>query len=265
MKSIKLKTIFLIFAIFLGAGFIFAFKLGTKINGWNLDEKLQFNPDNLYDHIDGDSDSFLSFGFKGLDVFYYKKGKRELIVEIYDMGSPLNALGVFRSRMGIPSCPCKYGLESEVSENEIVFIKGKYYVKLYTYDVWKGIERDLDMFAKNILKRINTPLEYPEEFKRFPVKNLVPCSFAYYPENYLNIKGFKNVYEAVYRFKTSKVKVFYTEDTYPGKLESVEIEGNRVLKGMLPSGRILYFVKKDGKLWGTDSKEGLSIITGITD
>lgn len=240
---------------------LLGFNLDNKINDWKLNERESFRPDNLYDHIDGDADSFLSFNFKYLDVFYYSRDNRELVVEIYNMGNALNALGVFRARMGREECNRKYGVESVVTENEIVFVKGAYYVKMYVYDVWEGVEKALDSVAGEIERKISAPSGYPREFSLFPEKHLIPCSFAYYPENYMNVNEFNRVFEALYKIGRRKIKLFYTEGTYPGKLEDAgKIMGLRIQKAVLPSGKELYIVKRGKFLWGSDSMEGIYII-----
>jgi len=241
-------------------GYAFSFVLDKNLSGWKLTEKDSFKPDNLYDHIDGDADSFLSYSFRALNVFYYKKHGRELVVEIYNMGSPLNALGVFRSRMGREGCNRKYGLESVVSENEIVFVKGAYYVKIYTYDVWNGVKDEMDRIARKIEDRINAPSVYPREFKKFPERGLVPCSFAYYPENYMNIKGFNRVFEALYNEDNKKTRVFYTQEASPVSLEhSGTFMGRELRKALLPGGKVLYFVRIGDLLWGSDSTKGIAL------
>lgn len=258
-RGFLLSLIFIIFLSLLG--FAFSFALDKNLNGWKLTEKDSFKPDNLYDHIDGDADNFLSYGFRALDVFYYKKQSRELVIEIYNMGGPLNAFGIFRVRMGREGCSRKYGLESVASENEIVFVKGVYYVKMYVYDVWKGVEYEMDSIAKRIDYRINTPSVYPREFKVFPEEGLIPCSFAYYPENYMNLRGFNRVFEAFYNEKGKEIRVFYTKGVYPVSLEDAgSFMGKKLKKAVLPGGKVLFFVMKGDLLWGSDSTEGIALV-----
>ena len=70
-----------------------------SLEGWSLSEAVQnFLPDTLFEYIDGAAESYLAYNFQGLVVGQYKKDgapSQELTVEIYDLGSPRNAFGIY--------------------------------------------------------------------------------------------------------------------------------------------------------------------------
>ncbi len=74
------------------------FPPGITDGGWQPSSRLQrFNPDTLYEKINGAADQFLQFGFEELHYVSLQRAEfgEELSVELYDMGNLPNALGIF--------------------------------------------------------------------------------------------------------------------------------------------------------------------------
>ncbi len=254
-------TIILALSAFLIAG---SLQLGTEILGWKSNQQSEiYTADNLYEYINGDSESFLAFGFEKVYVHYYSKEDKELVVELYDMGTPLNALGVFRSRRGITSCGKELGMDSDVGENEIVFVKGKYYVKLYFFDTWKGSDRELLKIARFVADKIPGQKKFPEQFSVFPRRGLIPCSFAYFPSNYLNLENFNSVFEATYKKGGKTFKLFYSFSMPSLRLKREKVLSGNIEKDSLPTGKALYLFKESKLIAGTDSYKGLQLLKDL--
>ena len=104
-----------------------------RIDGWKLTEDPQiYNPDTLFEYIDGAAEAYLGYDFQQLLVSNYDKEGTEssVTIEIYDMGSPLNAFGIFSSERypEIPEVP--FGLAGYLEGEVLNFISGPYYIKL---------------------------------------------------------------------------------------------------------------------------------------
>ena len=72
--------------------------LVPRVDAWTPSEAPRsFFPENLFEYIDGAAESYLSYEFRELLVVdLVKKGtEATLTLEIYDMGSPVNAFGIF--------------------------------------------------------------------------------------------------------------------------------------------------------------------------
>ena len=54
-----------------------------------------YEPDNLYEYIDGGADVFLLYDFQRLLHQNFKAGKGEITADIYDMGKAENAFGIY--------------------------------------------------------------------------------------------------------------------------------------------------------------------------
>jgi hypothetical protein len=72
-----------------------------SVPGWTLKEEPRtYRPDDLYEYIDGNADLFLSYGFVQVTVGDYAPtdgSEGWITVDVYDMGAPLHAFGVYRA------------------------------------------------------------------------------------------------------------------------------------------------------------------------
>jgi hypothetical protein len=67
------------------------------VDAWTRTEAPRsFFPESLFEYIDGAAESYLSYDFRELLVVDLEKKGTEatLTLEIYDMGSPVNAFGI---------------------------------------------------------------------------------------------------------------------------------------------------------------------------
>lgn len=68
-------------------------------DGWTLDGRVEtYDPENLYEKINGQAEQYLAYGFKRLHYVTLAKGDVFLTLELYDQGSFANALGVFAAQ-----------------------------------------------------------------------------------------------------------------------------------------------------------------------
>jgi uncharacterized protein DUF6599 len=64
--------------------------------GWRLDGRVEtYDPDHLYEKIDGGAEQYLHFGFQRLHYASLAHGSDLLSLELYDQGSFQNALGIY--------------------------------------------------------------------------------------------------------------------------------------------------------------------------
>ncbi len=67
--------------------------------GWKVDGRVEtYDPDNLYEKINGAAEQYLSFGFQKLHYLTLSDGEHFVTVEIYEQGSFPNTLGIFAAQ-----------------------------------------------------------------------------------------------------------------------------------------------------------------------
>ena len=104
--------------------------LPDRVQGWRASgQDKTFDRDNLFDYIDGGAELYLSYGFRRLTSRVYEKNDPpEIIVDVFDMGRPEDAFGVFtHSRETVDD---SFGQGSQYTEGLLLFWKDRYYVSI---------------------------------------------------------------------------------------------------------------------------------------
>lgn len=148
--------------------------------GARRDGEVQFYGMDLYMYIDGGASAFHNYDFVALGHQDYKKGDTDITVDIYFMGEPLNAFGIYAAERSPDYDFIPVGAEGYQAESMVNFLQGPCYVKLSGFSENKGGAQEvLRAFAEAVSKRIGDDKSLPDEVKRFPVENLVPHAQGY--------------------------------------------------------------------------------------
>ena len=153
--------------------------------GWVLiDGPHPYTRKTLFEHVNGQAELYLKYGYQGSVFAAYQhteKPERQIEIDIYDMGSVLQAFGIFsRSRTEDP--PGGIGLDSCADDRSILFYKGRYYVMLYANEPDSSTMKAL---ALSVSAGISDPSPPPKEIRFFPTRNLKPGSVQYFSEGLL--------------------------------------------------------------------------------
>jgi hypothetical protein len=178
-------------------------------DGWVLREAPEtFTRETLFEHIDGQADLFIQYGFERSVFAIYQKtdaSDDKIDVDIYDMGNSLQAFGVF-SRFRQDERPAGIGLDSYLEDQSALFYKGKYFVVLQATHPNPLILRRL---AQEIESSIFDKSPPPKEIAYFPKTGLKPGSIEYFPKGLLGHQVLKRGFKACYwenGVKTSDAK-----------------------------------------------------------
>jgi hypothetical protein len=167
-------------------------------DGWALRGAPEaFTRETLFEHIDGQADLFLQYGFEESVAAIYRNAKSaedKIDVDVYDMGNSLQAFGVF-SRFRQEENPGGIGLDSYLADRYAVFYKGKYFVVLQAVDSNPSILRQL---AREVESRISDVSAPPKEIEYFPKSGLKPGSIEYFPSGLLGHQFLKRGFKASY-------------------------------------------------------------------
>ena len=176
------------------------FLLPTKglPEGWAMIEGPQiFTKKTLFEHIDGEAELFLKYGFQNsvFAVYQNKKDRENQIeLDIYDLGNVLQSFGIF-SRFRNEDRPGGFGLESSLDDHSALFYQGRYFVILYAPEPNQEILRK---FSKLISLKISDPSLPPREIGYFSENGLKPGSIQYFSEGLLGHqflgRGFQGTY-----------------------------------------------------------------------
>jgi hypothetical protein len=102
--------------------------------GWQPESRAEsFDPDRLFEKIDGGAEQYIAYGFKRMHFVYLKSAdaKLELSIELYDMDAFENALGIFAAQRNKDHKVEKNGDAYFYEINPgAIGLAGKYYFKM---------------------------------------------------------------------------------------------------------------------------------------
>jgi hypothetical protein len=180
-------------AFFAGSGFV---------SGWTIREKpRRYRPENLYEYIDGEAELYLSYDFKELSTVTYAKGSPDdtfMTVDCYDMGSPLNAFGLYASYRYPGYAYDKIGAEGFASDYGLTFFKGRYVVEIKTSDASATCRTAARKLSQIMSEAIPEPPDFPGRTGLMPPANQVPHTLKYFARDMLNQAFLKEGFEAKY-------------------------------------------------------------------
>jgi hypothetical protein len=167
-------------------------------DGWALrDAPETFTRETLFEHIDGQADLFVQYGFEKSVFAVYRNVNSlddKIDVDIYDMGNSLQAFGVF-SRFRQEESPAGIGLGSYLGDRYALFYKAKYFVALQATGSNASILKQL---AQEIESRISDNSAPPKEIGYFPNMGLKAGSIEYFPDGLLGHQFLKRGFKASY-------------------------------------------------------------------
>jgi hypothetical protein len=156
-----------------------------------------FNNKTLFEHVNGQAELFLKYGFEKsvFAIYQSKKNSQDQIeMDIYDVGNVVQAFGVF-SRFRNEDRPGGFGLDSFLDDHSALFYKGRYFIMVYA----TASNRDLlKQFSLLISSKIMDPSPPPKEISYFPKNGLKPGSIQYFSEGLLGHQFLKRGFQGTY-------------------------------------------------------------------
>jgi hypothetical protein len=185
-----------------------------RLADWKpAEEARAYDPASLFEYIDGAAEAYISYDFKELVVGNYLHGssKATMTVEIYDMGTPLDAFGIYGAERSPDSRFLAVGAQGYMEEGSLNFLAGRYYVKLLGYEGGDQTESFLKAYAAAIVSKIGDPAGLPALFKAFPAEGLVANSEKYVARSYMGYKFLNRGYGASYKRDGQEFEAFVIE------------------------------------------------------
>lgn len=185
-----------------------------EVPGWEkAEEPRLYQPENLFEYIDGAAESYLSYEFKELAVAPYKRvnATATLTVEIYRMGSAKNAFGIYSAERYPESHFLEIGGQGYMEEGALNFFLGDKYVKLLSFEAGTEGEAILLLFARKIVQAVGEKGSLPEILQCFPRENLVANSEKFILRNFLGYEFLHDGYLASYKVDDEEFELFLIE------------------------------------------------------
>jgi hypothetical protein len=239
-----------------------------EIEGWNhTNEVSRYGSDELWQIINGAADAFLGYGFELLTVQDFAAGDVSVSVQLYDMGSPLNAFGIYRTEAPTEAPALAIGTQAVVSPPyQCLLVKDRYYVKV------EALEGDLDQASgaallEKIAVKISGSDDPPPALASLPQADMVAGSASYTKQNWLGLAELDNAVHAAYLDEAgSRYNIFVVLPATDGTVDegwaaieagwqAIEHGGRRVLYREVPYSGLAGVIRTHGGLLGVSNCE----------
>ena len=157
--------------------------LPDQVLDWKAEaEDVVYDRETLYDYMNGGAEVYLAFDFQQVFVRKFKRtGEDEIILDIYDMGSPAEAFGVF-------SCDREdegagIGQDSEYGFGLLRFWKGRYFVSVIAAGDDQAAKPAIFELGKSVAGLLGPKGEKPEMLKLLPDKGLLKDRISFFHSN----------------------------------------------------------------------------------
>jgi hypothetical protein len=204
--------------------------LPLEIGSYKADGKDEFYDRNTtFRYMDGAAELYRSFAFKLLMVRRYLKANHPpIVVELFDMGSPEDAFGVFSFET--EGEDVRVGQESDYGGGLLRFWQGKFFVNVYADQETSSTKQDVLELGKAIASSIKHEGQKPKLINYLPGEGLAERSIRYFHlhqslnyhyfvshENILHLGKQTNAVIATYQPTEQKGKTFLLLIQYPAK------------------------------------------------
>ena len=143
----------------------------------------------LYRDRASSPDLFYAYGFERQAEVEYETpqfGSKPLILlEIFDMGTPENAFGIYNFHT-YPQMKFEWiGSKAMLSGNYLRFSKGKYFIQIESYELATGIREGMVTLAKIIAAGIKDSASEPQILALLPSSNKISGTVKLFPSNWV--------------------------------------------------------------------------------
>lgn len=159
-----------------------------EVDGWTVSSDVQmYTADNLWEYINGAAELFVEYEVETCHTGDLSSGDLVVTVDYYDMGTPLNAFGVYVRERPDPGIELPGATEALISPPyQALLLKGSRYVKV---NVFEGeiTESNGRALLEAIAAALPGPTDYPAELDLLPEHGRVPGTAGFQREGFLGL------------------------------------------------------------------------------
>jgi len=161
----------------------FGQSIPKTIGAWEAREADRvFDRATLYDYMDGGAEVYLAFDFRGVWTRRYAgPDGRELTLDIYDMGSPAEAFGIFSCDREDPEAGI--GQASEYGFGLLRFWQGRYFVTLTAAEDDEKSQKAVLDIGKAVVGLLGPPGLKPDLVDYLPSGSLLADRTSFFHSN----------------------------------------------------------------------------------
>ena len=192
-----------------------------SVDGWTgCGEGEGFNPDNLFDRINGAAPLFLENNFREMTSMEYKKGADYITIQAYRHATPEDAFGRYSSERSSDLEFLAVGGEAQGDKTNLYFFAGNMYLKMWS-NASGDVSKELQAIGKALAEKIDAGAGYPPIIRLFPEQGKIPYSAAYITSNYIGHEFLRAVYTLKYEKDGQFFQLFVLDGGSPDGVKDV--------------------------------------------
>jgi len=185
------------------------------VAGWEqTGPKREYTPDNLYEYMDGNAESYLLYGFTHMQGITCVSGAKKFVIDVSQMEDYDFAYGMFASNRDPNQATANIAMGGQIQPRRASFARGNYYVEIAASpegDYSEALRAFITKMEPLVPGRNNPP----DTLSWFPAENLI--SIRLVPESVLGLKQLKRGYVAKY----NQGQAFVVVEASPGAAAEV--------------------------------------------
>lgn len=188
------------------------------ISGYEMEANYPvYEPDNLWDYINGAADTYLSYHFVDLRIAEYTNEEGESIkVEIYKHKSSEYAYGIYCSERYPEYNFIEIGVQGYTEIGLVHFVSGPYYVKVISGSETPS-ENASHQVATEISNWLGRDFVLPKMLSIFPNEGKIEKSECFLSNNFLGHEFLSDAYVARYEVEDQEFKIFIIQKKSPSE------------------------------------------------
>lgn len=187
------------------------------VEGWTKAAEYEvFNPDNLYDRINGAAPLFLEFNCEEMTALFLNSQLKDnyITIQVYRHATPQDAFGMYASERSSDLEYFNIGIEAQGDNTNMYFVTGSLYIKMWLSGSF-GKEKQLQEYAARFSENLKQSVEYPEMFGIFPDEYKIQHTQTYITSSYIGHSFLKNVYATDYEQEGKRYQMFIVDAKTP--------------------------------------------------
>ena len=163
-------------------------KIPKQVLNWKASgEDAVYDRKTLYGYMDGGAEVYLAFDFREVFVRRYDDAEgNELVLDIYDMGSPAEAFGMFSCDRQDPDAGIGQG--SEYGPGLLRFWRGRYFVSITVSGNEEKAEKAVLELGKAVAPVLGPDGAPPDMIRLLPSAGLLADKTAYF-HNHIHLSN----------------------------------------------------------------------------
>jgi hypothetical protein len=247
-----------------------------EIEGWTQVGDVQlYDADNLWEYINGAAELFVGYDVQTCRTADLTSGDVTVTVDLYDMGTPLNAFGVYKRESSGEGVQLADAVEAVISPPyQALLLKGVTYVKV------NAVEGELtEANGRDLLQAIAAALPgqttYPSELTLLPEAGKIAGTEGYQRRDFLGLTELSDCIYAEYGGEgeatwqgfvmRASPETSGTWDMLAEQWESLEHSERTVLFREIPYRGLVGVTQTEQGIWGVSGAADQAELLGRLD